>query len=294
MKFTKMQGCGNDYIYMDTFSESLDDHKKMAILLSNRNFGIGSDGLILINPSDKADFEMEMYNLDGSRAQMCGNGIRCLGKYVYEHKLTDKTEFKVDTLAGVKNLQLFLKDGKVDSVKVDMGAASVIPDQIPIKVDCFDSYNLGISDPLTVMGKQYKVTPVSMGNPHCVVFAEDSVLDMDLKSIGSAFEFHPAFPQRVNAEFVNIIDRNHIRVRVWERGSGETCACGTGACACVVAGVLNGYLDKEVEVQMKGGILKVLFDQIENKVFLTGPAVTVFEGEILDVQEPYDFEESIC
>ncbi len=294
MKFTKMQGCGNDYVYMDTFSENPEDHPNLAILLSNRNFGIGSDGLIFINPSKNADFEMEMYNLDGSRAQMCGNGMRCLGKYVYDHKLTDKTDFTVDTLSGIKHLHLTVKDDKVSYVSVDMGKASVIPDDIPINVNAFEEYSIGLCEPLVVNGVLYPVTAVSMGNPHSVVFTDVPVEKIDLPYIGKAFEFHDAFPQRVNAEFVNIIDRTHIKVRVWERGSGETCACGTGACACVVAGVLNGFLDKEVSVTMKGGVLKVAYDQLSGKVTLSGPAVTVFEGEIVDVETPFNFSEQAC
>jgi len=294
MKFTKMQGCGNDYVYMDTFSEEVKDRSAMAQLLSNRNFGIGSDGLIFINPSDKADFEMEMYNLDGSRAQMCGNGIRCVGKYVYEHGLTDKTDFTVDTLAGLKHLHLNVNDGEVDLVSVDMGGATIIPEQIPVAPEYFEDYGDGVGAEIEVLGQKYKVTPVSMGNPHSVAFISQNVETFELMKIGPEFENHRAFPEKVNAEFVNIIDRTHIKVRVWERGSGETCACGTGACACVVAGVLNGLLEKEVFVEMKGGILKVTWDEIENRVTLTGPAVTVFEGETRHVQKPYKFSEKSC
>ena len=291
MKFTKMQGCGNDYVYMDTFSEKVEDRSAMAQLLSNRNFGIGSDGLIFINPSDKADFEMEMYNLDGSRAQMCGNGIRCVGKYVYEHGLTDKTDFIVDTLAGLKHLHLNISEGEVSLVSVDMGGATIIPEQIPVKPDEFEDYADGVGAQIEVLGEKYKVTPVSMCNPHSVCFIDQDVEDFDLMRIGPAFETHPAFPEKVNAEFVNIRDRSHIKVRVWERGSGETCACGTGACACVVAGVLNGLLDKEVFVEMKGGVLRVTWDEVENRVTLAGPAVTVFEGETRNIQKPYKFAE---
>lgn len=294
MKFTKMQGCGNDYVYMDTFSEPVKDRSEMARLFSNRNFGIGSDGLIFINPSEKADFEMEMYNLDGSRAQMCGNGIRCVGKYVFEHGLTDKTDFTVDTLAGLKHLHLSINQGEVDYVSVDMGAASIIPEQIPVCVEKFNNYGTGIGSTIEVLNSEYEVTPVSMGNPHCVCFISQDVESFDLARIGPAFESHEAFPEKVNAEFVNILDRTHIKVRVWERGSGETCACGTGACACVVAGVLNGLLEKEVFVEMKGGVLKVSWDEIENKVTLSGPAVTVFEGETRNIQKPYEFAEKSC
>lgn len=294
MRFTKMQGCGNDYVYMDTFSEEVKDRSAMAQLLSNRNFGVGSDGLIFINPSDKADFEMEMYNLDGSRAQMCGNGIRCVGKYVYEHGLTDKTDFTVDTLAGLKHLHLNVNDGEVDLVSVDMGGATIIPEQIPVAPEYFENYGDGVGAEIVVLGQKYRVTPVSMGNPHSVAFIEQDVETFDLLKIGPVFETHKAFPEKVNAEFVNIIDRTHIKVRVWERGSGETCACGTGACACVVAGVLNGLLEKEVFVEMKGGVLKVTWDEIENRVTLTGPAVTVFEGETRHIQKPYRFSEKSC
>ncbi len=294
MKFTKMQGCGNDYVYIDTFSKVRGDHVQLAKLFSNRNFGVGSDGLIFINPSSKADFEMEMYNLDGSRAQMCGNGIRCVGKYVYEHALTDKSDFTVDTLAGVKTLHLDIENGSVKSVRVDMGSAITVPEEIPVAPEFFDSFEERGLCSIEVLGRSFKATPVSMGNPHCVSFIDDPVENFSLETFGPVFETHKAFPEKVNAEFVNIIDRKHIRVRVWERGSGETCACGTGACACVVAGVLNDLTDSEVEVEMKGGVLKVRWDGSSNKVFLSGPAVTVFEGETVDLEAPYTFKERTC
>ena len=286
MKFTKMHGCGNDYVYVNGFTEKIDDHVKAAINFSNRHFGIGSDGLIFINPSDKADFEMEMYNADGSRAEMCGNGIRCVGKYVYDHNLTDKTTVTVDTLAGVKTLNLCVNNGKVNEVTVNMGAPILNPIEVPVAVDYAGNDEIIKDKPLMVDGKEYRITCVSMGNPHAVVFIDYDEKELPIEKIGPLFENNKAFPKRINTEFVRVKDRKHVDMRVWERGSGETFACGTGACASAVACILNGLTDDEIELQLQGGVLKVKWDREENLVYMTGPAVTVFEGEIVDLMEP--------
>ncbi|MCR5778442.1 MAG: diaminopimelate epimerase [Lachnospiraceae bacterium] len=286
MKFTKMHGCGNDYVYINGFAENIDDHKEAAIMLSNRHFGVGSDGLIFINPSEKADFEMEMYNADGSRAEMCGNGIRCVGKYVYDHGLTDKTEITVDTLAGVKKLNLTVTDGKVTEVTVNMGAPILVPAEIPVSDNFAGNDEMVVNKPLIIDGKEYLITCVSMGNPHAVVFIDYDEKELPIEKIGPLFENNEIFPKRTNTEFIRIKDRKHVDMRVWERGSGETFACGTGACASAVACVLNGYTDDEIELQLQGGVLKVKWDRESNQVFMTGPAVTVFEGEITDLRKP--------
>lgn len=275
MKFTKMHGCGNDYIYVNCLEETVKNPSKTAQVLSDRHFGIGSDGLILIKPSDKADFEMEMYNADGSESQMCGNGIRCVAKYVYDYKLTDKTKISVDTKAGIKYLDLKTEDGKVKMVTVDMGAPILEGKKVPVALDKAKV----VAEPITVSGVEYEFTAVSMGNPHSVTFV-DNTEEFDIEEIGPQFEFHPMFPERVNAEFVQILDRKRINMRVWERGTGETLACGTGACASVVACVLNGLTDNEVFVHLLGGDLLIKYDQKQNKVFMTGPATTVFDGEV--------------
>ena len=286
MKFTKMHGCGNDYVYVNGFTENIEDHVKAAINFSNRHFGIGSDGLIFINPSDKADFEMEMYNADGSRAEMCGNGIRCVGKYVYDHNLTDKTTVTVDTLAGVKTLNLCVNNGKVNEVTVNMGAPILNPIDVPVAADYAGNDEIIKDKPLMVDGKEYRITCVSMGNPHAVVFIDYDEKELPIEKIGPLFENNKAFPKRINTEFVRVKDRKHVDMRVWERGSGETFACGTGACASAVACILNGLTDDEIELQLQGGVLKVKWDREENLVYMTGPAVTVFEGEIVDLMEP--------
>lgn len=275
MKFTKMHGCGNDYVYVNCFEETVDNPSEVAKYVSDRHFGIGSDGLILIKPSDVADFEMEMYNADGSRGEMCGNGIRCVGKYVYDYHLTDKTQISVETLAGIKYLNLLVEDKKVSRVRVNMGAPILEADQIPTT---FEGISV-IDQPMTVAGKEYRVTCVSMGNPHCVIFLDEDITDLDLEKIGPEFEHHARFPKRVNTEFVNRIDDTHLRMRVWERGSGETWACGTGTCATVVAAILNGFTKNEVEVELLGGTLKIEWDREKNLVYMTGPAVVVFDGE---------------
>ncbi len=279
MKFTKLQGCGNDYIYVNCTKESgeiLPDHiPELAIRVSDRHFGIGSDGLILIRSSDKADFMMDMYNNDGSRGKMCGNGIRCVAKYVYDNGLTDKTKLTIDTLSGVKVLDLTVEDGKVARVTVDMGAPVTKPALIPVRSD----KDILIREPIAVEDEIYEITCVSMGNPHAIVFVEDTK-SLPLETIGPKFEHHPMFPERVNTEFIRVIDRSHIEMRVWERGSGETLACGTGACASVIACILNGYTEHEVMVTLLGGELRIRYDEEKNTVFMTGPAVKVFDGEI--------------
>lgn len=275
MKFTKMQGLGNDYVYVNCFKETIENPPEMAKKVSNRNFGIGSDGLIMINPSDVADFEMEMYNADGSRSEMCGNGIRCVGKYVYDYGLTEKEHISVETLAGIKYLDLTVEDGKVKLVKVDMGSPELVPANIPIVADG----DRVIDEPINVNGTDYRMTGVSMGNPHAVVYVED-VKGLDIETIGPAFENHERFPNRVNTEFVKVLDRNTVEMRVWERGSGETMACGTGACAVAVACILNGLTEDKVTVKLLGGDLQIEWDKEADKVYMTGPAEVSFDGEI--------------
>ena len=278
MKFTKMHGCGNDYVYVNCLNETVEHPGETAKLVSDRHFGIGSDGLILICPSKVADFEMVMYNADGSRGEMCGNGIRCVGKYVYDYGLTDQTTVRIETLAGIKTLELTVADGKVQEVRVNMGAPILEAAEIPA---VFPASPI-VSQPLTVGEQTYAVTCVSMGNPHCVTFMDEDVRNLDLEKIGPGFEYNETFPNRVNTEFVNVIDDTHLRMRVWERGSGETLACGTGTCATVVAAVLCGYAkpDTEVEVELLGGTLRILWDRESDLVYMTGPATVVYEGEI--------------
>lgn len=275
MKFTKMQGCGNDYVYVDCTKEVIEHIPETAVKVSDRHFGIGSDGLILIKSSETADFFMDMYNNDGSRGKMCGNGIRCVAKYVYDYGLTNKEHLRIETLSGIKELDLILRDGKVSQVTVNMGAPILQPSLIPVVSD----KDVLIKEPITIDGQRYEITCVSMGNPHAVVFVEDTS-SLPIEVIGPKFENHPIFPDRVNTEFIQIIDRTHIRMRVWERGSGETFACGTGACASVVACVLNGLTEPEVTVTLLGGDLSIRYDQKENTIYMTGPAVKVYEGEI--------------
>ena len=275
MRFTKMQGIGNDYVYINCMNSPVFDAQKLARRISDRHFGIGSDGLILICPSEKADFQMVMYNADGSRAQMCGNGIRCVGKYVYDRGLTDKTAVAVETLGGIKILQLHPEGGKVKSVTVDMGVPVFAPKLIPSLLNEEDF----IDKPVMVDGKEYRMTALSMGNPHAVVFVDDTD-SLDLKAIGPAFENHPLFPERINTEFIQVIDRSTLKMRVWERGSGETMACGTGACAAVVAGRLTNKIASEVIVKLLGGDLLINWSAEDNHVYMTGPAETVFDGEI--------------
>ena len=278
MKFTKMQGCGNDYVYVNGMQEVIPVEKKPEVVrfLSDRHFGIGGDGVIFINAASEADFEMEMYNADGSRSEMCGNGIRCVGKFVYDKGLTNKTKITVVSAGQTKYLDLQVgESGCVETVKVNMGNPILKPAKIPAKFEGEQAVNVSI----IVQGEEYKVTCVSMGNPHAVIFV-DQTGEMDLEEIGPLFENHAVFPNRTNTEFVEIVDRNHVKMRVWERGTGETLACGTGCCATVVAAVLNGLTDTEVEVEVLGGKIQILWDREENVVYMTGPATTVFEGEI--------------
>lgn len=276
MKFTKMHGIGNDYVYVNCLKEEVNHPEEVSKFVSDRHFGIGSDGLILIKPSEKADFEMAMYNADGSRGEMCGNGIRCVAKYVYDYGLTDQTKISVETLAGIKELELTVEEGKVSLVKVNMGAPELTAEKIPV----LSEKEQAVAEPLEAAGKVYEMTCVSMGNPHCVIFLEEDVRELDLEKIGPLFECHPRFPKRINTEFVNVMDRNTLRMRVWERGSGETLACGTGACATAVAAMINGRADQEVTVKLLGGDLKISWAGGSKPVFMTGPAAVVFDGEI--------------
>ncbi len=282
-KFTKMQGCGNDYIYVNGFTEKIPQEEKTELVwhISDRHFGIGGDGVIFINPSLEADFEMEMYNADGSRAEMCGNGIRCVAKYVYDKGLTDKTDISVISCGQIKYLQLFLKEGRVDTVRVNMGAPELRPERIPVTVAeagmPLEKERI-VNAPIIVQGKEYKMTCVSMGNPHAVIFLED-VTNLEIEQIGPYFENHERFPKRINTEFVKVLDKKTVQMRVWERGTGETLACGTGCCATVVACILNGLTDEKVTVKLLGGEIEIEWDREANLVYMTGPAVTVFEGE---------------
>lgn len=275
MKFTKMHGCGNDYVYVNLFEEQLDNPAEVSIKVSDRHFGIGSDGLITIGPSDKADFRMHIYNADGSEAEMCGNGIRCVAKYVYDHKLTDKTEITVETGAGVLTLILYPENGKVQQVRVDMGEPILTPAEIPV----VSQNDKVIDEPIEVGGKTWNMTCVSMGNPHAVVFVDDTA-SFPLETYGPLFENHERFPKRTNTEFVQVISRTEANMRVWERGSAETWACGTGTCATVMACILNGKTEDKVLVHLRGGDLTIEYDRTSNHVFMTGPATEVFSGEI--------------
>lgn len=275
MKFTKMHGCGNDYIYVNCMEKMIDDPEKVAIKVSDRHFGIGSDGLILICPSDVADFRMAMYNADGSEGMMCGNGVRCIAKYVYDYGLTDKDKISIETKSGIKYLDLTIEQGKVVLVKVNMGAPILEPQKIPVLLgekDCIDQT-------VTVDGADYQITCVSMGNPHAVTFVEDTAT-FPMEKIGPEFEHHKIFPDRVNTEFVQVLNRKEVNMRVWERGSGETLACGTGACATAVACVLNDRTDHEITVHLLGGDLFLNYDEENNTVWMTGPAAVVCDGEI--------------
>lgn len=276
MKFTKMHGCGNDYVYVDCTNEMIENPSEVSKYVSDRHFGIGSDGLILICSSETADFRMAMYNADGSEGAMCGNGIRCVAKYVYDKGLTDKKNISIETKSGIKELELTVEDGKVSLVKVNMGAPILKAKDIPVDVDtekCIDS-------DINVDGKDYKITCVSMGNPHAVTFIDEDVKTFPIEKIGPKFENHPMFPDRVNTEFVQVLNRHEVNMRVWERGSGETLACGTGTCATVVACVLNGLTDDEVTVHLLGGDLFIKYDIENDTVWMTGPAVIAFEGTI--------------
>lgn len=275
MKFTKMQGCGNDYVYVNCFRETVNNPNEVAKKVSDRRFGIGSDGLILIKPSEIADFTMHMYNADGSQGKMCGNGIRCVGKYVYDHGMTQKTSLAIETLGGVKYLDLIVDGGKVTEVTVDMGEPVFDPKLIPIAVDQDQVINM----PITIADREFFITGVSVGNPHAVTFIEDTN-SFPIENYGPLFEEHPLFPEKINTEFVQILDRKTVNMRVWERGSAETHACGTGATCSVYAAILNGLTEDEVTVHMLGGDVLIRYDREKNRLFMTGPAVTVFEGEI--------------
>lgn len=275
MKFSKMHGCGNDYIVVNCFHEVVYYPAILAKKICAPHFGVGADGLVLIGYSGVADYCMKMYNPDGSQGEMCGNAIRCLGKYVYENKMTDKTLLTIETLAGIKKLYLKVVSDRVTEVKVDMGKPILAPQAIPVRSE----KNIVIDEPIQILGVEYEMTCVSMGNPHAVVFVEN-VNSIKLQQIGIPFEHHLRFPNRINVEFVQILDRKRIKMRVWERGTGETLACGTGACAGVVAGTLSNRLDNVVEVSLPGGKLYVNYDEKIQTVFLTGPAKTVFTGEI--------------
>ncbi|WP_105619363.1 diaminopimelate epimerase [Vallitalea okinawensis] len=276
MKFTKMQGCGNDYIYVNCFDEKVESPNELAARISDRHFGVGSDGLVLILPSDQADFKMRMFNSDGSESEMCGNAIRCVGKYVYDNKMTEKKEVNIDTLAGIKILELTVEEDQVTLVKVDMGEPILEPQEVPVNSD----KNPVIRETIKADEYVYDFTCVSMGNPHAVTYIDD-VEHFDLHTIGPKFEVHEKFPRKTNVEFVEVIDRQTLKMRVWERGAGETLACGTGACGVLVASVLNDISDRKATIKLIGGDLIIEWDEATNHVFMTGPAVTVFEGTYL-------------
>lgn len=283
MKFTKMQGCGNDYVYVNGFTEkiALEDKPEIVRRLSDRHFGIGGDGVIFINPAKEADFEMEMYNADGTRSEMCGNGIRCVAKFVYDKGLTDNTDITIVSAGKIKYLHLTVEKkpgqdrGEVTKVRVNMGSPILEPALVPVKAEGEQVVNA----PIVVEDTEYRMTCVSMGNPHAIIF-RSGVKEMNLEAIGPKFENHECFPNRTNTEFVEVIDRNTVFMRVWERGTGETLACGTGCCATAVAAVLNGLTENTVTVKLLGGELLIEWDREENLVYMTGPAVTVFEGEV--------------
>lgn len=278
MKFTKMHGCGNDYIYIDCTKEFVENEEKAAIILSDRHFGIGGDGIILIKKGKNADFEMVMYNADGSRGAMCGNGIRCVAKYCYDHKLTDKTSFTIESMGAVKYIETNVENGEVVSAKVDMGKPSLIASQIPVNINKLKA----VDEPIEICGREFKMTCVSMGNPHAVMFIDEHPKDFDLEKYGKASEGNTdVFPDRVNAEFAKVIDRKNIEMRVYERGSGETLACGTGSCATAVAAITLGLCDNNVTVHLLGGDLEISWSADENdSVFMTGAAKEVFTGEV--------------
>lgn len=312
MKFTKMHGIGNDYIYVNCFEETVEHPHETARLVSDRHFGIGSDGLVLIGPSKLADFEMAMYNADGSRGEMCGNAVRCVAKYVYDHKMTDKKKISIETLAGIKYAELTVENEKVTMVRVNMGKPELNPEKIPVKYPSPQNtgnqepdgllqnagnqepdglpQNAGgtgqgtlqqiVDCPFIVDGAEYRMTCVSMGNPHCVIYMDD-VDGIDLEKTGPQFEHHACFPNRVNTEFVKVLDKHTVQMRVWERGSGETLACGTGACAAAVASILNGFTERTVTVKLLGGELEIEWEEESGVVYMTGPAESVFTGEIV-------------
>lgn len=273
MIFTKMHGLGNDYVCINCFRERVEDPSGFARTLCDRHYGIGADGLILICPSKVSDFKMEIYNSDGSVAGMCGNGIRCLGKYVYDYRLTGKETLSIETKSGIRNMYLHIQDGKACGAMVDMGVPRLNAHSIPI----LSEKDLVINEPIEVQEKNYRMTGISMGNPHAVIFSEE-INGISLEETGRELEFHPRFPERANIKFCHVTARDRMEIRVWERGVGETLACGTGACAAVVASVLNDLTDEEVIVKLLGGELSVRWDRKVNHVFLEGPAVKVFDG----------------
>ena len=274
MKITKMQGLGNDYIYVNCFEETVKDPVSLARRISDRHFGVGSDGLVLIMPCEEADFRMRMFNADGSESEMCGNATRCIAKYVHDRGLTDKTEIRLMTGAGIKILKLKVKDGVTESVRVDMGEPELEGAKIPVNVP--GKPVIGV--PVEALGKTYQMTCVSMGNPHAVIYVDDAD-SFDVHGVGASIEVNPLFPRKTNVEFVTVKDRTHLRMRVWERGSGETLACGTGACAALVAGVLSGQCNRTAQMKLVGGNLMLHWDANDNHVYQTGPAEFVFEGE---------------
>ena len=276
IKFTKMQGLGNDYVYIDAINQKIENESSLAQIISNRHFGIGSDGLILICSSEFADFKMRMFNSDGSEAEMCGNGIRCVGKFVYDKGLTNKTTLKIETLAGIKELKLNLKEGKVDTVRVDMGEPILEAEKIPV----VSSEKMVKNLKLEIEEREFNFTCVSMGNPHAITFVEN-VENFEVEKYGSKIEVNKRFPKKTNVEFIEIVNKEYIKMRVWERGAGETLACGTGACASVVAGIINNLIERKVTVELLGGILEIEWNKEDNHIYMTGPAVTVYEGELL-------------
>ena len=277
LKFTKMHGLGNDYVYMDAINQNIENRAELAKFVSDRHLGIGSDGLILICPSEVADFKMQMFNSDGSEAEMCGNGIRCVGKFVYDKGLTNKTTISIETLAGIKVLEMQEEQGKIKLVKVDMGEPILEPERIPVKSNEYPVKNLG----LKAADKEFNFTCVSMGNPHAITFIKEDVNNFDICKYGKILECDEAFPNRANIEFVNILDEKTLKMRVWERGAGETLACGTGACGVAVAAILNNYTQRKVTVKLLGGDLEIEWNKEDNHVYMTGPATTVFEGQLL-------------
>ncbi len=276
LRFVKMQGCGNDYIYFDCFEQTIEEPEALAVKLSDRHFGIGGDGIVLICPSDVADVKMRMFNIDGSEGKMCGNAIRCVGKYMYDRRNIGKTTITVETLSGIKTLKLTVENGEMKTAEVNMGKAVLVPKQIPVALDGDSVINRKVS----VAGGEHDITCVSMGNPHCIVFGDDPE-NLDLPTVGPKFEFDKLFPERVNTEFIQVIDKNTLKMRVWERGSGETLACGTGSCAAVVAAVLNGFCeyDSPVTVKLVGGELSIIYCK-DGTVYMTGPAVIAFDGTV--------------
>jgi len=276
MKFSKWQGCGNDFVLINCLQDKVADYAAFAQEVCDRHYGVGADGILVVEPSVKADFRMRIFNTDGSEAEMCGNGIRCFARYLYDSHLTDKKEFTVETGAGVLVPRLIFEGDTVSGVRVDMGEPILEGDEIPVKG--FGRRHV-VNEKLTVNGKDYAMTCVSMGNPHCVIYVDDAE-GFPIHELGSSFEHHPAFPRKTNTEFVEVKDRGHVRMRVWERGAAVTLACGTGSCATAVAGVLTGRTDRSVEVQLDGGTLHVEWDEASNHVFMTGPAELVFTGEL--------------